>query len=309
MPISERLTMSLVSLIRTDHSPNLKSAIENSVDLIHFSLSSSIRNVAVKPNMCYYLDYSTGETTDPNFVAAIIDFLRERISSNLKISVVESDASAMKCKHAFKMLGYEKMANEKKVKLVNLSEDKNEEINVKIANLSYKFLLPRTISNADLFINVPKIKYMAHTKISCALKNIYGCNPYPRKFKYHTHLDEAIVCLNKLMTPNLCLVDGIIARGKHTMKLGLVMASSDPVAIDSATAKIVGLNPKQIEHIVLAEKERLGEMNYKTVGENLEYFVHRFPTKNARDKIRSTIIDFGLLALRKLGRDVDSFIA
>ena len=301
--------MSLISLTRTTHPSHFKHAIEKSLDLIHLSLNSNICKVAVKPNMCYYVDYSTGETTDPKFVAALIDFLRERISSNLEIFVVESDASAMKCKYAFEMLGYKKMAKRKKVKLVNLSEDRYQEGKVKVANQSYKFFLPETIKSADLFVNLPKIKYMAHTKVSCALKNIYGCNPYPKKFEYHTYLDEAIVGLNKLMKPDLCLVDGIIARGKYTKKLGLVMASSDPVATDSAASRIVGLNPKKIDHIVLAEKEGLGEMNYKTVGENLKYFVHRFPTKNARDKIRSTIIDFGLLALRKLGRDVDSFIA
>lgn len=299
--------MSLISLVRTDRPSHLRQAIEKSVDLIRFSLGSNIRTVAIKPNMCYYLDYSIGETTDPKFVAAIIDFLRDHISSNLEIFLVESDASAMKCKHAFKMLGYEKMANKKKVKLINLSEDKNEEINVKIANLSYKFSLPGTINNADLFINVPKMKYMAHTKISCALKNIYGCNPYPKKFKYHAHLDEAIVGLNKLMKPDLCIVDGIIVSGRYTKKLGLVMASVDPVAIDVAASRIVGLNPKKIDHIVLAEKEGLGRMDYKTVGENIEYFAHRFPRNSSRDKIRSTIIRFGLLALRKLGRDLDLY--
>ena len=72
--------------------------------------------------MCYYLDCSTGETTDPKFVGAFIDLIREKISPDLDIAIVESDASAMKCKYAFRMLGFEKLAQEKNVRLLNLSE-------------------------------------------------------------------------------------------------------------------------------------------------------------------------------------------
>jgi len=295
--------MSLVSLVKANHYSQFKTAIEKSIDLIGFSFRSNLQKIAVKPNMCYYWDYSTGETTDPKFVAGLVDFLRENVSSNLEICVVESDASAMKCRYSFRLLGYEKMAKEKKVKLVNLSEDSSEETEVKTGNRSYTFLLPNTIKNADLLINVPKIKYMMNVKISCALKNIYGCNPHPEKFEYHPHLNEAIVGLNKIMKPDLCLVDAIIVRGKHTKKLGLVMASTDPVAIDSAAARIVGLNPKKIEHVVLAEKVGLGKMRYKTVGEGIEYFAQRFPRKNTRDKVWSNIAYFGLSALKKLGRD------
>jgi len=296
--------MSLVSLVKANRCSQFKTAIEKSIDLIGFNLRSNLRKIAVKPNMCYYWDYSTGETTDPKFVAALIDFLREKVSSNLEIYVVESDASAMKCKYSFRLLGYEKMAKEKKVKLVNLTKDSNEEIEVKTAKRSYTFSLPNIIKNADLFINVPKIKYMMHTKISCALKNIYGCNPYPKKFKYHSYLNEAIVGLNKIMKPDLCLVDGIMVRGKYTKKLGLVMASADPVAIDSAAARIIGLNPKRIDHIVLAERAGLGKINYETVGESIEYFAQRFPRKNIRDKVWSEIAMFGLSVLKKLGRDI-----
>jgi len=252
--------------------------------------------------MCYYYDYSTGQTTDPKFVAAIIDIIRGSLLSDPEISVVESDASAMKCRYAFKMLGYEKMSKEKKVTLVNLTEDQNEEITMKIANQSFKFSVPQTIKNAHLFINVPKIKYMKPTKISCALKNVYGCNPLEAKFRYHPFLDEVIVGLNKIMKPKLCIIDGIIVRGRYTKKLDLVMASTDSVATDSVAAKIAGLNPKKVHHITLAEKEGLGKTSYRVVGESIQYFAKRFPQKDMKAKIGSNFIDFGLFILKKLGR-------
>jgi len=306
--VEKRLGMSLVSLVRARHSSDFRTDIEKSLNLIEFDFGQDVERVAIKPNMCYYWDYSIGETTNPQFVACLIDVLREHISPDLEVRIVESDASSMKCDLAFKMLGYEKMAKQKKVKLVNLSKDEKKEVKVETSNSSYRLSIPDTMENADLFINVPKIKYMIGTLISCALKNIFGCNPYPKKFEYHSTLDEVIVSLNKTMRPDLCVVDGIIVRGKSTRKLGLIMASTDPVAMDSAAARIAGLNPEKIRHIVLAEKEGVGRMQYRTIGEDISYFAERFPRIPPRDRIVSTVIDFGILAYRKIERSRGSSV-
>ena len=115
--------MSFVSFVKIETEDGIKEAIQDSLDLIQYKLPTNIKNVAIKPNLCYYWDYSTGQTTDPKFVAALIDLIREKISPDTDISIVESDASAMKCKYAFKMLGYEKLSQNHDVNLVNLSED------------------------------------------------------------------------------------------------------------------------------------------------------------------------------------------
>lgn len=276
--------MSLVSLVQIKNS-DINRAIENSLNLINFDFPKNVKNIAIKPNMCYYWDYSTGQTTDPEFVAALIELLRENISEDLNISIMESDASAMKCKYAFKFLGYEKIAKSHNVKLVNLSEDKGEKVAVTVHGEKFEFTIPETIKNADLRINVPKIKYMVHTKISCALKNIFGCNPEPKKFKYHPKIDETIVSLNKIMKFHLHILDGIIVAGNRPTKLGLVMASLDPVALDAVAATIAGVNPKTVRHITIANKEGLGNITYMPRGENPKTFAKKFPKKKLKDKI------------------------
>jgi len=280
-----KLEMSLVSLVKTEMENKIKEGIKNTIELIRYKFPTNVKNIVIKPNMCYYWDYSTGQTTDPMFVAALIEILRERISSDVNISIVESDASAMKCKYVFKFLGYEKMVKKYNVRLVNLSEDKNEKVEVTAGNEHFHFMIPQTIKNADLKINVPKIKYLNLSKISCALKNIFGCNPEPKKFKYHPKLDETIVALNKIMKFNLCILDGLIVSGGHPAKLGLIMASQDPVALDSAAAKIAGVNPRSVGHIMLANKEGLGNIQFIPKGENLSTFAKKFPKKRLKDKL------------------------
>jgi len=281
------IDLSLVSFVQIENS-DLKKSIEESLGLIDYEFPNNIKNVVIKPNMCYYWDYSTGQTTDPKFVAALIDVLREQISPDINISVVESDASAMKCKYAFKMLSYEELAQNYNVKLINLSEDKSNTVEATAGGQSFRFMIPQTIQEADLKINIPKIKYtMEDIKLTCALKNIFGCNPYPKKFKYHSKLGETIVAINKAMKFNLHIIDGIIVSGIQPRRLGLVMASTDPVAIDTAAAKIAGLNPKTIKYLQLAKKEGLGNTAFWNKGEPLEHFKSRYPKKNLQTKLMS----------------------
>jgi uncharacterized protein (DUF362 family) len=284
--------MSLVSFvkIRGNTTNSVKESILKSLDLIDYSLEKKIANIVIKPNLCYYWDYSTGQTTDPKFVAALIDLIHEKVSSNVNISIVESDASAMKCKYAFKMLGYEQLSQLHNVRLVNLSEDQNNVANFTVGKQSFRLMVPNVIRNADLKINVPKIKYTVEKlKITCALKNVFGCNPYPKKFKYHQRIDEAIVALNKAMNFDLCLVDGTVVSGAQPRKLGLLMASRDSVAIDAAAARIAGINPNKITYLKLASKEGLGEMVFSPRGMSINYFTSRYPHKSIRTELMSTI--------------------
>jgi len=192
----------------------------------------------------------------------------------------------MKCKFSFKMLGFEKLSQDYNVKLINLSEDKCKRVEVSSGGQSFSMMVPQTIQEADLKINVPKIKYtLEEIKITCALKNIFGCNPYPRKFKYHARLAEAITAINKAMKFDLCIIDGNIVSGFKPRRLGLVMASQDPVAIDAAAAKIAGVNPNRVNYIRLAHKEGLGNISFIPKGEPLKYFKARYPKKSLQDKL------------------------
>jgi len=292
--------MSLISFVKTRRN-DIASAIEESLKLIGFKFPKDVHKIVIKANMCYYWDSSTGQTTDPKFIGALIDVIRRNTTSDPSISIVESDASAMKCEHAFNFLGYEKLAREYGVNLVNLSEDKCDQVRVTVAEQSFNLMVPYTIQNADLKINVPKIKYsLDKIKITCALKNIFGCNPYPKKFKYHPKLDEAIVAVNKAMRFDLCLVDGNIVSGVSPRRLGLVMAGEDPVAIDTAAARIAGANPRTIKYIQLARTEGLGDSSFTQVGIPLDYFGARYPKKDVRKKLMSKA--YSMVVFLKLAR-------
>ncbi|MCL4430106.1 MAG: DUF362 domain-containing protein [Chloroflexi bacterium] len=293
--------MSLVSFtkIPRDTRYPIKQAISQSLGLIDYKFAKNIKKVVIKPNLCYYWDCTTGQTTEPQFVAELIDLVREQTSQDVDIALVESDASAMRCKYAFRMLGFEKLAQEKNVRLVNLTEDQSGGVDVACNGNTYNFQVPKTISDADLKINIAHIKYTIDpVKLTCALKNIYGCNPNPKKFRYHKDLGNVIVALNKAMKFDLCLIDNNIASGIAPRKMGLVMASKDPVAIDVAAAKIAWLNPSKIEYFAIAEKEGVGKRAFIPRGESLDYFRTLYPKPTSKMKmkrrVRKLLVTVGL---------------
>ena len=81
--------MSEVSLVKTsDGIMEYKKSIKTAIDKINFFGDEKIKNIVIKPNLCYYWDYSTGNTTDPQFVSAVIDCIRDLYKSDVKISII-----------------------------------------------------------------------------------------------------------------------------------------------------------------------------------------------------------------------------
>ena len=277
-----------VSLTRVEsfNERGIKEAAYHTLDMLNCKPSGNLKHVMIKPNLCYYWDYSTGETTDPRLVSSIIDYIRERWNPKTEIAIVESDASAMRTRHVFKMLGYEALAEEKSVELVNLSEDETCEKEVTVGKQKVTLPLPKSLLECNFFINVPKLKVGPYAggqclHITCALKNLFGCISKPRKVDYHPQLSEVIVGINKLIKPNLTVVDGIVALGKHPVKLGIVIAGEDNLAVDFVAAKVMGYNPWRIKHLRLAAEEKVGDVkDVEIVGENIENICKVFPKRS-----------------------------
>ena len=273
-------TRPVVALVRTDETKEgLRRAVREALQLVGFTPPGMVHTVAIKPNLCYYWQSTTGCTTDARVVAALIEWLREQMGS-VDIKVVESDASAMRTRHSYGMLGYRKLADEYGIDLINLSEDETTEVSVDVNGLQLQFAVPKTLQTVDLVVNVPKLKLARATSITVGLKNNFGCIATSRKLPYHKHLDEAIVGISKIIRPQITIVDGTYALGRATVRLGLLLAGQDVVAVDSVACRVMGVSPRLVRSIRLAEAEGLGaSRNIEVRGENIENFRRLFPVR------------------------------
>jgi uncharacterized protein (DUF362 family) len=273
------MSNTIVSLVKCKEE-NVKEAVFRAIEKTDFRTKKA-NSVIIKPNLCYYWDASTGETTDKRVVSAIIDYVREVCNPDASIRIAEADATAMKTRHAFRMLGYTELAAEKDVELFNLCDDDFEEIDIKIKGGSLKIPIPKSMINSDLIINVPKLKVPRRIPLTCAMKNLFGCIHDPVKAKYHPNLHEVIAGVNSVTKPDLTVVDGVVALGKYPIKLGLIIAGTDSVAIDYTAAKIIGFNnPRKIRYIRLAEKMGVGNLDVEMIGEDVNSIRKQFPKLN-----------------------------
>jgi uncharacterized protein (DUF362 family) len=255
-------------------------AVKRSFDLLKYNYPKKVNTVVIKTNLCYYWDYSTGETTDPRIISAIIDYLRAKFGEDLDISVAEADATAMKTRYAFKILGYDRLCKSKNVKLINLCDGEIEEKQVTVKDKTLTLPVNKILLESDLLINVSKMKIHNLVGMTGSLKNMFGAIAKSRKFSYHPNLDATIVGINKLVKSDICVVDGLIVHGKYSKKTGLVLASDDAVATDFVVSKIMGFNPKSISHLKLAAKENVGDANNLELIEDtisLKEATKRFP--------------------------------
>jgi uncharacterized protein (DUF362 family) len=231
-------------------------------------------NVVIKINLCDFRLPETGAVTHPIFLDAALNYLRSNFEG-LNIFVVESDASTARPDLLIKWLGFNSILEKNGAKYVNLSKTQSYKKRIR-GRYFQEMDVPAIIEDANYFISMAKLKTAMLTKITCCLKNQFGCIPYSRKVKFHPKLDDVIVDANLSMKPNFCLVDGIIGMGGTKgpndgvpLNYGAVISGKDPVAVDSVCARILGFNPFFVGHIRKAQGSSIGKMKFKLAGELL----------------------------------------
>ena len=192
-------------------------------------------------------------TTHPEFVRAVAKAVRE---AGGKPYIGDSPAgtfSKRNLKKAFERSGLENLAKEEKIPL-------NIDTGVKKLDVPNGKRLRRSpicnyALNADKVIALPKLKSHSFQYMTLACKIMYGIVPGLTKAKYHarfpSRLSFADVMLDVLtiVKPNLYIMDGIMGMegqgpgSGDPVKLDLVLASTDEVAMDIAVCKILGVEP------------------------------------------------------------------
>jgi len=231
-------------------------------------------SIVIKINLCDFRMPETGAVTHPIFLEATLNYLRSSFK-RLNIFIVESDATVARPDLLIRWLGFEPILKKYDAKYVNLTREKINRMHIK-GRYFQEIKVPNIMATSDYFISMAKLKTALLTKITCSLKNQFGCIPTPRKIKFHTSLDDAIVDINLGIKPDYCIVDGIVGMGGVKgpnlgipIKAGIVVSGKDPVSVDAVCARIMGFNPYLIGHIRKAQASGVGKIRYKLVGDNI----------------------------------------
>lgn len=129
--------------------------------------------------------------------------------------------------------------------------------------------LSKEAMEADVVINLPKVKSHSQLVLTLGVKNLFGCVPGKMKAWWHMEagkdskrFGEMLVETARAIQPNLTILDGIIghegngpSNGEPRL-LGILAASADVFALDRAMVEILNVLPEQVPTV--AASMRLG---------------------------------------------------
>ena len=129
------------------------------------------------------------------------------------------------------------------------------------------------ILESDVFINLPILKSHSSTQLTIAMKNLMG-NVWDRGEWHRNDLHQCIADFATFRKPDLNIVDAywvMKQNGPRGVSIDDVVAlkaqliSTDIVAVDSAAAKLFGLEPKDIHYIKIAAEKKVGRMDLENL--------------------------------------------
>ena len=275
-----------VALIKCDNYElsEVKSAINRGIDLLG-GIDLFVKEgdkILLKPNLLASESAEKSVTTHPIVFEAIISILQEiKEKKNIKkISYGDSPGIGKGISVAQKS-GISEVAEKLNIEYADFDEPVGVSFNEGIKEKS--FTIAKPILEADTIISLPKLKSHALTIMTGAVKNQFGCIPGFRKAEYHLKLPDfddfstMLLDLNKLISPKLYIMDGIMAmegngpRSGNPKKLNVLLLSSDAIALDYVASQIISFDYNLIPTIKMGFKLGFSNKeNIEIVGDNIE---------------------------------------
>ncbi len=222
------------------------------------------RKAFLKLNLLTRRPPSSGVTVHPLFVRGLILALEEK-----NISVLVGDSPAGHYEEKILDAIYKTCGIKDAILGTNavLNYDTSYRIVKSPAGKSYPIITPAL--DAEILIDVAKLKTHSYTLFTGAVKNMYGVIPGQIKTEYHAktvtpkRFCKMIVDICETAKPSFCFMDGIVGMegngpsGGTTFKGNLLLASKSPYALDMAALKLVKIPYKRVLTEEIAVKNGL----------------------------------------------------
>jgi uncharacterized protein (DUF362 family) len=246
-------------------------------------IAERYRRALIKVDFISTKTYETGVTTDPLVVEGLIHEARKVFD---EVLVVESDASMTDADKACEITGMREVCDRNEITFLNLRREKDRiKLSIPNAETLKEIKVPKIVVESAV-INAAKLKTHNVTGVSLGLKNMFGLLPEKMKFKYHLrNISKVIVDINTVLKPQFTIIDGFYAlegpgpTSGTPVKMDLLIAGRDVVAVDATACRVMGVEPTEIYHIRRAHEKGLGEIDetrIKVIGAKVEETRRRF---------------------------------
>ena len=226
------------------------------------------QSVCIKPNLAWDTSSSGAANVNPDVLLAVIQLCEKAGAS--RITVIEhscDNASA-----TFKSSGAQAVVAKTKARLISADKESYyKEISIPKGKTLKKDKILKDILSSDVFINLPICKVHGGSIVTASMKNLMGAT-WDRGYWHRSGLHQCIADLSTVIKPNLIILDAVnilLTNGPkgpgEIKKVNQVIAGTDPVAIDTYAAKLLGKDPKNIDFIKAAVALNIGTMDLTKV--------------------------------------------
>jgi uncharacterized protein (DUF362 family) len=258
------MTVTPVCLLRADSYSDL-AALRASVEKLleplggMGSVVKSGDRVLLKPNLLTGARPTKECTTRPELVYCVAQLVKE---AGGKPFLGDGPAFGSALGVA-KANGYLSLLEELEIPVVEFHGSRYQTVSDNFDHLR----LSKEVMDADVVINLPKVKSHVQLTLTLGVKNLFGC--VPGKMKAWWHLEagkdadrfgEMLVETARTIDPDLTILDGIIGHegngpsAGEPRPLGVLGASRDVFALDRAMVELLQVAPQLIPTQRAAER-------------------------------------------------------
>ena len=219
--------------------------------------------ILVKPNMAWDRTPEQGANTNPEVVAEVVRLCRA--AGARRVIVAENPVHDAERVAARSGIGAAVAAAGGELVLPGASGFESMTLG---GSVLATWDVLSVVFQADRLVNVPVVKHHSLSRLTCGLKNHMGLIGGTRG-RLHQEIHPALVDLAAAFRPTLTVVDAtrVMMRNGPTggrledlAAVDAVAAGTDAVACDAWAARQLGLDPRDVGHVVLAEGRGLGSV-------------------------------------------------
>lgn len=250
-----------LSACKTYAFEEVHAALREQLDALHVEelLFPGCR-VVIKPNLVIRSKPEEGVITHPVVVAAVAVELLERGAGH--VTVAESPGGPYTpplLRAIYEAGGYTELAQTYGFSL-NFDCSYGS-LEAPQGQRCKRFDVIQPVLEADLLVDIAKLKTHGMMGLSAAVKNLFGCVPGLMKPELHCRFPEReafgemVADLCCALKPALCVVDGIVGMegngptGGKPRLVGALASSRDPFALDMVCASLVHQDPMHVPYL------------------------------------------------------------
>ena len=286
-----------------NYDQNIFNKVKSAIDLI-----GGIENyvapgdrVVLKVNLLMGKKPEKAVTTHPEVVRAVANLVKEAGGKAVIADSPGGPFNNLNLNRAYKLSGFEKIAKEENIELNY--DTTGAKVSFDEGKIKKSFTIANYVKDADLIINLPKLKTHGLTMYTGAVKNLFGTIPGLLKAEYHLNLEkinlfsEMLVDLTELIKPELTLMDAVIGMegdgpsGGNSKKYNYLLASTSPYAVDVAGSYLMGINPQKEVPTISAAKNRGSVANISNINLLGDKLIAKKDTKIPDIEKKSNLID------------------